>query len=391
MLRFILTPIKQGGTQAEPISAIPAAIAEDTSLLLGIWASAGPDIVNNEITALKAAIEQYGDAFTKLVVGISVGSEDLYRDSNPEVHKVSGPGVAADTLVSYINQVKDAIAGTPLSNVPIGHVDTWTAWVNGSNKAVIDAVDWLGVDAYPYFEKERENSVQNGKSLFYSALQKTKDVAGGKEIWVTETGWPVSGKTENLGVPSPENAKIYWDEVGCSLFGKVHTWWYTLQDAKPVTPDPAFGIIGSELTTTPLFDLTCPEEGESSSAVPAPTSGAPGSSTAATETQTSGGVGGSQTLSPSAPFPSSNATGPAATGVIPTSRPGQPGPIPTGQAPGGGAGGAGDQTTVVEGGVAAPTTGGKEPAFTGKASTMSTPSGSVFGTIVALAALVYLF
>lgn len=324
-----------------------------------------------------------------------MGSEDLYRDSNVEVQKEAGPGLAPDTLVSYINQVRDAIAGTPLSNVPIGHVDTWTAWVNGSNRAVIDAVDWLGVDAYPYFEKERENSVQNGKSLFYSALQKTKDVAGGKELWITETGWPVSGKTENLGVPSPENAKIYWDEVGCSLFGKVHTWWYTLQDAKPVTPDPSFGIIGSELTTNPLFDLTCPNEAESSSAAPAPTSApgvsAPGSSTAATETQTGGGVGGSQTVSPSAPFPTWNATVPAPTGGIPTSRPGQPGAFPTGQVPGGGAGGVGDQNTAVEGGAASPTAGGKEPAFTGKASTMSAPSSSVLATIIALVALVYFF
>lgn len=57
-----------------------------------------------------------------------------------------------DVLVGYIKQVRDAIAGTPLSGVPVGHVDTWTAWVNASNDAVISAADWLGVDAYPYFQ-----------------------------------------------------------------------------------------------------------------------------------------------------------------------------------------------------------------------------------------------
>lgn len=35
----------------------------------------------------------------------------------------------------------------------------WTAWVNGSNSAVVEAVDWLGTDAYPYFQNLEANSV----------------------------------------------------------------------------------------------------------------------------------------------------------------------------------------------------------------------------------------
>lgn len=81
-----------------------------------------------EITALKAAISQYGNDFAKLVVGISVGSEDLYRDSPTGVNANAGVGADAATIASYIVQVKAAVAGTILSEVPIGHVDTWTAW-----------------------------------------------------------------------------------------------------------------------------------------------------------------------------------------------------------------------------------------------------------------------
>ena len=33
---------------------------------------------------------------------------------------------------------------------------------------------------------------------------------------------------------------------------------FTLQDASPTVPSPSFGIVGSTLSTTPLFDLTCP-------------------------------------------------------------------------------------------------------------------------------------
>ncbi|GAB1192800.1 hypothetical protein APSETT444_001997 [Aspergillus pseudonomiae] len=246
----------QGGTTNSPISAIPAAIAENTSLLLGLWASGGG--MDNELAALKAAISQYGDSFAKLVVGISVGSEDLYRASSEGEKVDAGVGVGPEALVSYIKEVRSIISGTALSSVPIGHVDTWTAWTNGSNSAVIDAVDWLGFDGYPYYQSSMSNSISDAKALFDSSVAQTKAVANGKEVWITETGWPVSGSTQNLAVASLANAKTYWDEVGCPLFDETNTWWYILQDASSsTTPNPSFGVVGGTLSTTPLFNLTC--------------------------------------------------------------------------------------------------------------------------------------
>lgn len=134
----------QWGTASDVVSAIPAAINSQTKLLLGLWTSGGS--FPNEIKALQTAINQYGTAFTDLVVGISVGSEDLYRQSSGEV------GIGPDELVGYINQVRSTIAGTPLQGKPIGHVDTWNMWLDGANSKVIAALDFVGMDAYPYFQ-----------------------------------------------------------------------------------------------------------------------------------------------------------------------------------------------------------------------------------------------
>ncbi|ORY00095.1 glycoside hydrolase superfamily, partial [Clohesyomyces aquaticus] len=139
----------QHGTTNTPITAIPAAINTKTKLLLGLWASAGQANINNEIAALKSAISQYGTAFTSLVVGISVGSEDLYRITPTGIANKAGPGAQPSELINYISQVRAAIKGTGLSAAPVGHVDTWTAYVNGSNANVISNLDFLGVDAYP--------------------------------------------------------------------------------------------------------------------------------------------------------------------------------------------------------------------------------------------------
>ncbi|KAI1503922.1 glycoside hydrolase superfamily [Biscogniauxia marginata] len=294
----------QGGTASDPISAIPAAIKTNTTLLLGLWASGGDTSFANEILALKAAIEQYGDDFTSIVDGISVGSEDLYRNSPQGIAAGSYVGANPDTIARYIKDTKDAIAGTGLEGAPIGHVDTWTAWVNGSNQAVIDACDWVGMDAYPYFEQEHSNSIDKSKSLFQEALEKTQGASGGKSVWITETGHPVSGKTVGQSVASLENAETYWKTVGCPLFSQMNVWWYTLQDAAPDTPSPSFGVVGNTLSTTPLYDLSCEAvntTSSSSAAAPSATSGsasssaAAGSSASATETASgsNGNSGGS--------------------------------------------------------------------------------------------------
>lgn len=145
-------PFQQGGTTNSINEAIPAAISTKTSLLLGLWASAGDANFANEIAALKSTISTYGSSLASQVAGISVGSEDLYRISPTGVLNKENPGASPDTIVNYIGQVKAAIANTPFSGLPVGHVDTWTAWVNSSNNAVAAAADWVGVDAYPYFQ-----------------------------------------------------------------------------------------------------------------------------------------------------------------------------------------------------------------------------------------------
>ncbi len=288
--------------------------------------------MDNEIAALKSAINQYGDAFTKLVVGISVGSEDLYRNSEIGVQANAGIGVEPEELVGYVQRVREAVSGTSLSDAPIGHVDTWNSWTNGSNNAVFEAVDWLGFDGYPYFQSEMDNGIDNAKNLWDEAVGKTKNVANGKPVWITEGGWPVSGDQQNLAVASIENAKRFWDEVGCPLFDEVNTWWYILQDgAGSSVPNPSFGIVGNSLTTKPLYDLTCKSKsstgggattgdattgrqasfGSGGSSSGGSSSGAASSGAASTISASPSGSGfaqGSSTVSPS-PLPSSSGSG----------------------------------------------------------------------------------
>tara|TARA_R110002003_G_scaffold1264_2_gene22794 strand:- start:4021 stop:5217 length:1197 start_codon:yes stop_codon:yes gene_type:complete len=307
----------QWGTQTTPIAAFPAAIATNTKLLLGIWAS-GTDNIDNELNTLQAAIKQYGTKLTDLVIGISVGSEDLYRVSEPGIRNKAGVGNSAETIVKFIKSTRSKLANTALAKVPLTHVDTWTAWVNTSNKAVIDNIDFLAVNAFPFYESERDNQIDNAGSLLASALSATEGVANGKDVWITETGWAYSGPAFGAADATVDNAGKYWKEVGCALFGKKNVFWYTLRDANPDN-EVKFAITDN-LSTKPRYDLSCaanvqlPSASTNNTNSDNSTSGASPSASGSARPQASG-ASGSATRSSGAPAASQTGNAPGATSV----------------------------------------------------------------------------
>ncbi|CAJ2501423.1 Uu.00g042760.m01.CDS01 [Anthostomella pinea] len=246
----------QCGTAADPISAYQAAIDTDTSVLVGLWASGGRAGYENELNALVAAANSLGAAFADRVLAISVGSEDLYRSSPQGVANNAGVGATGVEIEGFIGWLRDWLRGTVLEGKPIIHVDTWTAWVLPENTGVISAVDFLGHNSFPYFENTKPNAISLASVNFFSAVAATESVAQGKPVWVTETGWPTLGPMQRDAVASVENAKNYWETVGCSLFGKRNTFWYTLVDANTAQSDISFALTPLD-SATPKFDLAC--------------------------------------------------------------------------------------------------------------------------------------
>jgi glucan endo-1,3-beta-D-glucosidase len=246
----------QGGTTSDPISAIPAAIETKSTLLLGLWASETPDAFQNELNALKSAISKYGTAFTSLVTGISVGSEDLYRTSVGEV------GTTPAQVVSYISKVRAVIKGTSLAGTPVGHVDTWDAFTNGANKAVVAASDFLGMDAYPYYQPKSPggNGIANANTTFWKAYTDTVAAAQGKPVWITETGWPIIGDTIGQAVPGAANARTFWEDTIChALSTGINMYYFQLQTAQGKAVNPDWGIkpAGDIVNEAARFKVSC--------------------------------------------------------------------------------------------------------------------------------------
>ena len=157
----------------------------------------------------------------------------------------------------------------------ISHVDTFDQFANSSNDDALNAADFWGVNAFPYYQTETGNAFSNATTIFsddWNTVLAAAKSHGNKDVWLTETGWPYVGPLSGLAVASVDNAKAYWDNVGCGmLFGKVNTWWYALVDGNPANKEQ-FDITDNA-SSTPRFNLTCP--------APSATQAANSSSTAA--------------------------------------------------------------------------------------------------------------
>ncbi|KAF2965343.1 hypothetical protein GQX73_g8221 [Xylaria multiplex] len=315
----------QAYSESDPIEAFDAAVETKTKILLGLWTS-GTDSIDNEMTALKSGLKKHGKDLADLIIGVSIGSEDLYRVSVTGLkNDPDGVGAGPEVITKFIKEFKSNFADSAISSVPIGHVDTWDAWTNGTNKAVIDAVDWIGVDEYPYYEDGKGNNIKNAGTLFDQAYDATIAAAGGKPVWVTETGYPYTGIKWGDAVASVENAEYYWQEVGCRrLFNKTPTFWYNLRDSNGANKQ-SFAITNN-LSTTPRFNLTCPDHFDtpsstaSSTGTATSTSGSTattgtGSSTTGNVSPTSSSASGSGSGSTSPSETGSESSSPSSTGV----------------------------------------------------------------------------
>jgi len=160
-------------------------IAHEKSLktLVGAWLDS--DLENNEkeiTNIIRIASEGYADM-------IAIGNEVLLRED-----------LEVEQLIDYIERVKQAVP-----HVPVGYVDAYYMFVNYPE--IVDYCDVLFANCYPFWEHcALEISVDYMKKMYELVSQNAK----GKEVVISETGWPTRGEQYGAAVPSYENAMRYF-------------------------------------------------------------------------------------------------------------------------------------------------------------------------------------
>lgn len=236
---------RQPGTTDEYIEAFDAAVKTHTFLLVGFYVSetkksaqkpgqsyeSNADMLKNEIRALEKALARHGSALGDLIIGLSIGNEDLESFYSNTVMT----GVSEDVIMDNIATVRNAVLGGAfgesfphinryMTDKPIGYTDTAPYAAK-----VYQRVDWVGMNAYPYWSRDPPASA---KASYFGRLQGVQQQVRGKKIWLTEIGWPFSDTVSSVslqGTANKENLQKYWDEVGCEVFGRYTTFWFELE------------------------------------------------------------------------------------------------------------------------------------------------------------------
>ena len=151
-------------------------------------------IVGAWISNDKARNEKEIEALIKLgksgLVDIAaVGNEVLHRNE-----------ISEQELITYIKRVKDA-----LPNTHVGYVDAYYQFLDRPN--LISNCDLLLVNFYPFWEGA---NIDYAVSYLQNMMEVTKNVAQGKKIIISETGWPSKGDTVEEAIPSEINAMKYF-------------------------------------------------------------------------------------------------------------------------------------------------------------------------------------
>ncbi len=120
---------------------------------------------------------------------LAVGNEIMLRGDLTE-----------DELIDYIHRAQSAVP-----DVPVSYVDAYFLFEN--HPRIAEACDLLLVNCYPFWE-----SCVAGYALLYmkEMYRRALKVANGKQVIISETGWPTVGSAFGSAVPSYDNALEYF-------------------------------------------------------------------------------------------------------------------------------------------------------------------------------------
>jgi exo-beta-1,3-glucanase (GH17 family) len=160
-------------------------IAHALNIKVAVEAWIGTDqTANQQEVANLISIANAGNADLLIV-----GSEVLLRND-----------VTDTQLISYINTVKQAVPG-----IPVTTADTYSELL--SHPAVMNACTVIMPNYYPFWDGI---SVDSAIYKLNIENQQIIAAAGVKPIVIGESGWPSAGNTVGNAVPSADNAQSYF-------------------------------------------------------------------------------------------------------------------------------------------------------------------------------------
>ncbi|CAO3612333.1 unnamed protein product [Mucor fragilis] len=169
------------------------------TVLPGVWID-GTSNDDAEIARLQKVLSSATNI--NAITGILVGNEVVFNNI-----------MSSGQLAGKINQVKKIAKG----------IQVGTAEVDSTYSSdLMAASDFAGVNIHPYFASA---SIKNAVSNVNQRYNTFKKSAGGKQVYITETGWPSSGAASGAAQPSLANTESFVTSLSASSLPYYYFEW----------------------------------------------------------------------------------------------------------------------------------------------------------------------
>nr|POF15163.1 putative family 17 glucosidase scw4 [Quercus suber] len=157
-----------------------------------------------------------------------------------------------DQLSSGLGQVKSELSGAGY-NGPVVTVDVFAVYYD--QPSLCNVGDHVAVNCHPYFDGGV--TFDQAGAFVTDQHQKVMDTCGGKQVVITESGWPSQGSTNRNAVPSLSNQQTavsslrnaFPNSGDLILFTSFNDYWK--QDNTGLGVEHFWGIFGDSASTPP--------------------------------------------------------------------------------------------------------------------------------------------
>lgn len=224
---------------------------------LGIWVSEDPAVFAREVAALQDFLAR--GMIDDAVLGISVGSESIYREE-----------VTIDEAIALKDEVKQVLVDAGKGDLPVSICEIAPTYT--FNAEMTDNVDVVVLNSFPFWESV---PIDDATDYLVAEVVPIQNRAAnqGKGVIMGETGWPSDGFISGVGEASPENQQQFFTDFYCRMdkelgwqyyfFTGIDNAWRQEQDENN-TIEGNWGMLFMDLQPKPWFadlEFTCPSDG----------------------------------------------------------------------------------------------------------------------------------
>ncbi|KAG2019933.1 glucan 1,3 beta-glucosidase [Coprinopsis cinerea AmutBmut pab1-1] len=114
-------------------------------------------------------------------------------------------------IINKVNEVRNFLRSNGV-NTPVSTVHTW---VHIRDNRVLCNGDFVGANAHAFFDGNVVGQ-QTGDFVFKTVVPSLKGACPGKQLWITESGWPSRGPSRGRAVASVAEARTALLNLNCA-------------------------------------------------------------------------------------------------------------------------------------------------------------------------------